>query len=170
MGTISGILSDRFGPRPFVIIGLLLSSIGFYLMTRVGTSISFLITLAPLVLIGAGMGLFASPNRASIMNSVPGHRRGVASGISTTLVNAGNTVSIGIAFLIMSTQTSRSTLDRIFSGLSISNVKFSEQSFIASLHLVFYASMAMLLVSILFYAFGFSITGKIKGRRKMPGR
>lgn len=170
MGPISGILSDRFGPRPFVIIGLLLSSIGFYLMTRVGTSISFLITLAPLVLIGAGMGLFASPNRASIMNSVPGHRRGVASGISTTLVNAGNTVSIGIAFLIMSTQTSRSTLDRIFSGLSISNVKFSEQSFIASLHLVFYASMAMLLVSILFYAFGFSITGKIKGRRKKPGR
>ena len=166
MGPISGILSDRYGPRPFVILGLLLSSMGFFLMTRVGTSISFLITLAPLVLIGAGMGLFASPNRASIMNSVPGHRRGVASGISTTLVNMGNTVSIGIAFLIMSSQTSRSILDRIFSGLPISNVKFSETSFLSSLHLVFFASMIMLLVSILFYAFGFSISGKISNSRK----
>lgn len=166
MGPISGILSDRYGHRPFVITGLLLSAIGFFIMTRIGTSISFTVTLAPLILIGAGMGLFASPNRASIMNSVPGPRRGVASGISTTLVNVGNTVSIGVAFLIMSSNTPRSILDSIFSGLSIKDTSFSIISFVNSLHLVFYASMTMLLVSVLFYTFGLS--RKKKDKREPP--
>jgi MFS family permease len=164
MGPISGILSDRYGHRPFVIVGLLMSALGFFIMTRIGTSISFFTTLAPLLLIGGGMGLFASPNRASIMNSVPGPRRGVASGISTTLVNVGNTVSIGLAFIIMSSNTPRSILDSIFSGLPVKDNTFSINSFVYSLHLVFYASMTMLLVSVLFYTFGLSPRKKRKKR------
>jgi len=156
MGPISGLLSDRFGSRAFVIIGLLTSAAGFILLTNIGPHVTEMSVLLPLILIGGGMGVFASPNRASIMNSVNPHRRGVASGISTTLVNVGNTVSIGIAFLIMSTQTSRSTLDRIFSGLSVTGSGFSELSFIRAVHLVFEISAALLLISVLFYAFGFS--------------
>ena len=156
MGPISGLLSDRFGSRPFVIIGLLMSALGFILLTRITQNVTELSVLLPLILIGGGMGIFASPNRASIMNSVNPHRRGVASGISTTLVNVGNTVSIGVAFLIMSYQVSRSTLDRIFSGISVTGSGFSEGSFLRSVHLVFEISAALLLISVMFYAFGFS--------------
>ena len=56
--------------------------------------------ILPLVLVGAGMGIFASPNRATIMNSVPSFRRGVAAGISTMLVMTGSAFSIGLVFAI----------------------------------------------------------------------
>ncbi|MHB1708142.1 MAG: MFS transporter [Thermoplasmataceae archaeon] len=158
MGPISGVLSDRFGPRFFVVTGLVLSSIGFLLMTRITYGVSELQLILPLTLIGSGMGIFASPNRSSIMSSVPGYRRGLASGISITLTNVGNTMSIGVAFLFMSTTTSRSNLDSIFSGLSSTGERFSASSFISSVHLVFYISAMMLILSIFLYLYGMERT------------
>lgn len=160
MGPISGVLSDRFGQRFFVVGGLVLSSIGFLLMTRIAYGVSELQIFAPLILIGAGMGIFASPNRASIMSSVPVYRRGIASGISTTLTNVGNTMSIGLAFLLMSTTTSRKNLDSIFSGLPATGEKFSAITFISSVHLVFYISAIMLLFSIFLYIYGMQRNAK----------
>lgn len=153
MGPISGLLSDKFGYRIFVELGLLVSSLGFLMMTMIGTSLSWGQALIPLILIGSGMGLFASPNRSSIMNSVPINRRGVASGISTTLVNAGNTMSIGLAFLVMSIATPRLVLDSIFSGSTQVVGKFSASGFVFSVHLVFLLSAAMLFASMIIYAF-----------------
>ena len=51
--------------------------------------------------IGVGMGLFASPNNASIMSSVPAQFRGVASGMRSTFNNAGQMMSMGIFFSIV---------------------------------------------------------------------
>ncbi|MGI0085084.1 MAG: hypothetical protein ACREBQ_08385, partial [Nitrososphaerales archaeon] len=50
---------------------------------------------------GAGNGMFVSPNISSIMASVPAHRRGVASGFRVTLFNVGLTASSGIAVLLI---------------------------------------------------------------------
>lgn len=100
-GPISGWLSDRYGSRVISSIGLILSAIGFLMLMNLGATASFIDLLSPLLLIGAGMGVFASPNRASIMNSVISFRRGVAAGTSTTLILIGRTLSLGIAFLIM---------------------------------------------------------------------
>ena len=47
------------------------------------------------------MGLFASPNRAAIMNSLPANRRGVGGGMSTTFQNTSMVLSIGIFFSLM---------------------------------------------------------------------
>lgn len=154
MGPISGALSDRYGFRKFVLIGLVLSSIGFLLMTGIGLSVTHQGIFIPLILIGGGIGLFASPNRSSIMNSVPWYRRGVASGISTTLINAGNTMSIGLAFLFMSLVTPKYILDLIFSGMPVSNTTFSPGTFLVSVHIVFFASAAMLMIAIVIYLIG----------------
>ncbi len=154
-GPISGFLSDRFGFRKFVLVGLAISASGFILMTTTGEIVSESQIWLPLILIGSGMGIFASPNRSSIMNSVDPKHRGVASGISTTLINTGNTMSIGLAFFFMSIATPRATLDLIFSGLSVSSVDFSPVSFLMSVHIVFVASALMLSLSIVLYIFGF---------------
>ena len=50
---------------------------------------------------GAGGGMFAAPNTASIMNSVPPEERGVASGMRSTLQNTAQTVSMGLFFTII---------------------------------------------------------------------
>lgn len=152
MGPISGTISDSIGYRRPVLVGLLVTAIGFLIMADVGKSVTELQLLLPLVLIGGGMGIFASPNRSSIMNSVPGPRRGVASGISATLVNVGNTMSIGLAFLFMELSTPKVTLDSIFSGADSALGAFSISGFVFSVHLVFLMSAAMLFISMLIYA------------------
>ena len=50
---------------------------------------------------GVGSGMFASPNTASIMNSVPPEQRGAASGMRSTLQNTGMTASLGMFFAII---------------------------------------------------------------------
>lgn len=151
MGPISGSISDRFGYRKPVMVGLLTSAAGFLIMSGIGSSVTELQILVPLVLIGSGMGIFASPNRSSIMNSVPGARRGVASGISSTLVNVGNTMSIGLAFLFMEISTPKAALDGIFSGKDSLISGFSITGFIYSVHLVFLISAMMLFASTVIY-------------------
>ncbi len=47
------------------------------------------------------MGLFASPNRAGIMNSLPPERRGVGAGMSATFQNSAMALSIGIFFTLI---------------------------------------------------------------------
>ncbi|MEM0158483.1 MAG: MFS transporter, partial [Thermoplasmataceae archaeon] len=160
MGPISGYLSDIFGHRLLVVVGLAVSSAGFLLMTRLGGAVSEKGLLLPLILIGAGMGIFASPNRSSIMNSVPPGRRGIASGISTTLVNTGNTLSIGLAFSLMSLATPREVLDEIFSGESTLTSGFAVDSFLNSVHIVFYISTALLAVSIVIYVLEYYLAVK----------
>ncbi len=151
MGPISGSISDRIGFKKPVIVGLLVSAAGFLIMANIGTHITEIQMILPLVLIGGGMGIFASPNRSSIMNAVPGPRRGVASGISSTLVNVGNTMSIGLAFLFMEFATPKFVLDVIFAGTGATLKTFSASSFVDSVHLVFHISAVLLLLSILIY-------------------
>ena len=54
-----------------------------------------------LLLNGIGMGLFASPNRAGIMNSLPPERRGVGAGMSATFQNSAMVLSIGVFFTLI---------------------------------------------------------------------
>jgi EmrB/QacA subfamily drug resistance transporter len=148
-GPISGWLSDKYGARALATIGLVVSSIGFVMLAGIGRTITFEQLLVPLVFVGAGMGIFASPNRASIMNSVPAEERGVASGTSTTLVNVGGTFSLGLAFLIMTVSTPISELERIFLGSSGVGEAPWIGSFISSIHSVYYLSTIFLIIAII---------------------
>jgi MFS family permease len=100
-GPISGILSDRYGPRPFATAGLLLGAGAF-------TGLMLLPVVFPFWLFGLlifgnglGSGLFASPNTSAIMSSVPARDRGAASGMRSTFQNSGMSLSIGIFFSLM---------------------------------------------------------------------
>jgi hypothetical protein len=73
-----------------------------------------------LVLNGFGSGLFASPNRAEIMNSVPANQRGAAGGTIATFQNASFVLSIGIFFSLIVIGLS-SSLPASLSGGLISN-------------------------------------------------
>ena len=131
-GPLSGWISDRYRSRVISPVGLFISAIGFFMLTRLGTKFTFLETLLPLALIGTGMGIFASPNRASIMNSVPRYRRGVAAGTSTMFVLSGSTLSLGLAILIMSHTMPLIYVESIFLGkmgtTAKDNIKSSNNS------------------------------------------
>lgn len=146
-GPISGWLSDKYGARQFIVGGLMTSAVGFLLLTTIHPRESFAGLLVPLVLVGAGMGMFAAPNRTTVMNSVPAKRRGVASGMSTTLVTLGNLISMGISFLIITRSVPPSELEAVFVGGTVG--ASIGPGFVNSIHLVFYISAAILFASLL---------------------
>jgi MFS family permease len=100
-GPASGYLSDRFGARPFSTAGMVLTAVGFALLMLLPTDFSYTAFAAVLLLIGASMGLFASPNRAAVMNSLPREHRGVGGAMNQTFQNSAQVLSIGIFFTLM---------------------------------------------------------------------
>src|SRR5947209_3632622 len=70
-GPIAGALSDRIGPRPFAVAGMTLAALSFLLLALLPVNFSYPVFALVIILNGLGMGIFFSPNRASIMNSLP---------------------------------------------------------------------------------------------------
>jgi len=100
-GPASGYLSDHFGARPFATGGMLVAALSFFLLELLPVNFDYLWFGALLLLVGLGMGLFASPNQAGIMNSLPANRRGAGAGMATTFQNSALVLSIGIFFSLM---------------------------------------------------------------------
>ncbi len=150
---LSGWFYDKYKLRIFIPAGLFLSAAGFLILTRISTTTSFYESILPLVLIGAGMGISASPNRAAIMSSVPSYRRGIAAGISTMLVMTGSAFSIGLVFFIFILIMPLHAAQNIFTGFiatsNITTMVFNK--FMISLHFIFFVSAIIMVVSAIPY-------------------
>jgi len=116
-GPTAGILSDRFGSRPFTTGGMLLAALTFILLEFLPINFSFTF-FAPLIFMnGLSMGLFASPNRAAVMNSLPAQHRGAGGGMNSTFQNSAQVLSIGIFFTLMIIGLSATLPHALSSGL-----------------------------------------------------
>jgi MFS family permease len=100
-GPTSGFLSDRFGSRPFATGGMLGAALSFILLSLLPTDFPYPLFAAVLLLNGISMGMFASPNRAGVMNSLPAADRGAGGGMNQTFQNSAQVLSIGIFFTLM---------------------------------------------------------------------
>jgi EmrB/QacA subfamily drug resistance transporter len=118
-GPLCGALSDKYGPKTFVVVGIILGSASLFWFALLPTHVGYPYFVLPMVLGGVGGGMFAAPNLASLMNSVPPPRRGVASGMSSLLFNVGSLISISVSFVVMATLIPHSSLELIFAGLSV---------------------------------------------------
>jgi MFS family permease len=100
-GPASGWLSDRFGARPFATGGMLLAAASFGLLIALPVDFSY-VWFAPILLLnGIGTGLFAPPNSAGVMNSLPPSQRGAGAGMLATFTNSASVLSIGVFFTLM---------------------------------------------------------------------
>ena len=100
-GPISGRLSDRYGARPFTTGGMLLTAAMYAAMMAFPANFSYWPFAATVFVSGIAMGLFAAPNTASIMNSVPARHRGAASGMRVTFGQTGTPLSMGLFFTLL---------------------------------------------------------------------
>jgi MFS family permease len=132
-GPASGFLSDRFGARPFATGGMLIAAGSFVWLLVLPVNFGYWPFAAALLVNGIGMGMFASPNRAGIMNSLPPGRRGVGGGMSTTFQNSAMVLSIGIFFSLMVTGLSGSLPGAMASGLTAHGVSQAQAQLVAGL-------------------------------------
>jgi MFS family permease len=143
-GPISGVLSDKYGSRPFATAGLLVAAgcfVGLLLLP-----IDFPFWLFALLIFGNGIGsgLFTSPNTSSIMSSVPARHRGAASGMRSTFQNSGMSLSIGIFFSLLIAGLANTLPRTLTSGLTAQGVPLAQATTIAHLPPVSTVFAAML--------------------------
>ncbi|OLL76260.1 putative drug transport protein [Pseudonocardia sp. Ae168_Ps1] len=100
-GPVSGILSDRYGARAFATGGMVAAAATFLALLAVPVDFDYRVFAVVLALNGLAMGLFSSPNRAAIMNSLPAHQRGAGAGMTSTFQNAATVLSIGVFFSLL---------------------------------------------------------------------
>jgi MFS family permease len=132
-GPVSGLLSDRYGPRGFAVAGPLLAAASLALLAGVPVDFSYVWFGVLLFVFGIGNGMFAAPNRAAIMNSLPPWRRGIGSGIASTFQNSGQVLSIGIYFSLMIIGLSAKLPHALYSGLTAHGVSVADATRIAHL-------------------------------------
>lgn len=143
---LSGALSDRVGARWFTTGGMLLTGLSFWLLNQLPVNFGYPTFAALLVLNGVGMGLFASPNRADIMNNLPARARGAGAGMTATFQNSATVLSIGFFFSLMIIGLSHSLPSTLEQGLIAHSVPAADAHRVAAL-----PPVAVLFASLLGY-------------------
>jgi MFS family permease len=116
-GPVSGVLSDRYGARPFATGGMLGTAVCFLLLELLPIDFPYWLFAILIFLTGCTMASFGSPNRAGVMNSLPPQHRGAGSGMNTTFQNSAQVLSIGIFFSLMIAGLSASLPGSLSDGL-----------------------------------------------------
>jgi EmrB/QacA subfamily drug resistance transporter len=122
MGPLTGYLSDKYGARIFATLAMVITAATFLALSLLPYNFSYLPFGITIFVMGLGGGMFAAPNTASIMNSVPPEHRGAASGMRATLQNTGQTVSLAIFFTVIITGLSSSLPKALSSAMTSAGV------------------------------------------------
>jgi MFS family permease len=121
-GPVSGILSDRFGSRPFATFSMLATALCLFLFTLLPIDFSYTTFAVLLFFTGMCMSTFGSSNRTGVMNSLPARDRGAGSGMSTTFQNSAQVLSIGIFFSLIILGLADKLPSALVSGLTAHGV------------------------------------------------
>ncbi|MGJ0118772.1 MFS transporter [Williamsia sp. MIQD14] len=130
---VSGYLSDKVGTKWFTTTGLFVTAATFFALIVIPVDFSYWAFAVILLINGIGMGLFSSPNRAEVMNSLPANARGSGAGMMTTFQNAAMVLSIGLFFSLMIAGLSSDLPSAMHGGLVANGVSQTDANAVASL-------------------------------------
>lgn len=100
---IAGPLTDRYGPRPFMIGGLLLQAIGMGWMALVAApDMAYATLIAPMILAGCGISMSIPGMQSAVVGAVPRALVGKAAGANTAMRQLGGVFGVAIAVAVFS--------------------------------------------------------------------
>lgn len=93
----SGDLQDRIGARWPLIIGPIITAVGFALLARPGVGGSYWTDFfPPMVMIGLGMAAVAAPLTTTVLNAVSQTQSGIASGINNSVAGVSSLLAVAL--------------------------------------------------------------------------
>jgi MFS family permease len=96
---IAGVLAERLGGRPLIVVGLALQTAALvWLALVLDPTVPYTKLVAPFILGGVGMGLFFAPLAVVILGAVRLEEEGQASGANNTIREVGGV--FGVAVLV----------------------------------------------------------------------
>ncbi len=102
---LSGILSDRIGSRKITMVGLAVMLVGFLAASTLNQDTTIAGFAIRIFAVGAGMGIFLSPNNSAIMGAAPKRQLGIVSGMMAQSRTLGQTVGVAVIGAIWAGRT-----------------------------------------------------------------
>jgi EmrB/QacA subfamily drug resistance transporter len=125
LSPFAGRLSDRIEPRMVASAGMALTAASLFFLSRITEASHLSHVIAGLVLFGAGIAFFSSPNTSAIMGAADKTQYGAASSIVGTMRLAGSILSMSIAAMILSSHIGNAPVTPARHPLFIASVKDS---------------------------------------------
>ncbi len=115
---IAGVLSARFGARPFLVVGLAAQATALSLLAATATTTtSYTTLLLPFILAGSGMGLFFAPAANAVLAAVRAEQAGQASGATNTIREVGGVFGVAVLASVFSAHGSYTSHLAFVNGL-----------------------------------------------------
>jgi len=102
-GPIAGRLADRYGPRPLMVTGMLMTAVSLLWQSRIEVDTSYVYLAPAFALMGLGIGLVMSPMSMAAMNAVDRSKAGVASGTLSMFRMVGGTFGVAVLGALVAT-------------------------------------------------------------------
>lgn len=146
---LSGWLSDRYGSSGLSFLGLIVSGVGLFGLSRLTAATPAWQLIAWTVIMGAGSGFFNSPNTNAIMGAVSPERRGVAGGTRTMMNNAGSVISMALGLAVTSSAVSPEALGRLITHTQVGSSGIAVGAFTRGMDTAFTFSLVVTLFAAL---------------------
>jgi len=148
---LSGTLADRFGSRWLSPLGLAIACSGLVLLSQINAQSTIWDIIWRLAVIGAGQGLFQSPNTRTMMGAAPRNAQGEASGLLATGRVIGQSMGVALTGTVFAALRGATAGTLLLSpqaqSLSVKAISGLQNTFVTSFH-------AALLVCAAFAALG----------------
>jgi len=115
----SGGLVSRYGPKIPLIVGPLITAVGYllFLLPEIGGNY-WTNFFPPVVVLGLGMAITVAPLTTTVMSSLAQDRAGVASGVNNAVARTASLVAIAVLGVVM-IYAFKSNLDHRLSGANL---------------------------------------------------
>ena len=110
---LSGVLTDKFGPRPAMVSGLLGVSGGLVLLGRLAADSGYGAIWPAFALLGTGIGLVLTASSEAIVGNAPVDDAGVAGGLQSTSVQLGAVLGTTILGSVLSSRVGATLVDSL---------------------------------------------------------
>jgi EmrB/QacA subfamily drug resistance transporter len=113
---LSAVLTNKFGPRPAMVIGLTAVATGLTMLASLHADSGYQALWPPFVLLGAGIGLVITASLDAIVGNADVDDAGVAGGLQSTALQLGGVLGTTILGSVVSSRVGSVLVERLTSA------------------------------------------------------
>lgn len=144
LGAVSGMLSERLGPRWLMLAGIVIAASAMFTFSTLDVGSSPVHAVIALSLSGAGMGTFYSPNTSDILSTRSGEMYGITAALLNLTRTTGNVTGIAVSTTVIAVYMAAAGYEPSLSEITGSVGEGVKGAFVDGLSMAFLVSTSLL--------------------------